>query len=174
MKVTQEKIENSQAFLTVEMESAEMGESIEDAYQRLAKKANIPGFRKGKAPRSILEHYMGKESVLEEAIKHLLPQAYEQAIKEQEIEPFTQPDIEITQTDPLIFKATVPLSPAVELGDYQSIRLTPDPVETTGTEETGKEVYGDTSGTAKYTDPPGESPDEVAPVETGMGDEEKT
>ena len=131
MKVTKEKIENSQAFLTVEVEPAEMEKPLEDSYRHLAEKANIPGFRKGKAPRAVVERYVGKESVLEEALRHLVPQAYEQAIKEQEIEPFAQPEIEITQTDPVIFKAIVPLPPTIELGDYRSIRLTPDPVETT-------------------------------------------
>ena len=131
VKVTKEKIENSQAFLTVEMEPSEMEESLEASYRRLAEKANIPGFRKGKAPRDVLERYMGKESVLEEALKQLVPQAYEKAIKEQEIEPFAQPDIEITQSDPVVFKAVVPLPPVVELGDYHSIQLTPDPVKET-------------------------------------------
>jgi trigger factor len=131
VKVTREKTENSQAFLTVEIEPAEMEESMEDSYRRLSKKTNIPGFRRGKAPRSVVENYLGKANVLEEALKYLVPQAYEQAVKEQEIEPFAQPEIEITQADPVIFKAVVPLAPTIELGDYQSIRLTPDPVEIT-------------------------------------------
>lgn len=69
MKVTREKTENSQAFLRIEMEPAEVEESLEQSYHRLAKKANIPGFRKGKAPRSVLERYLGKESLLEDAVK---------------------------------------------------------------------------------------------------------
>jgi len=131
LKVTKEKEENRQAFITVEMEPAEMETSLQDAYLKLAQKNDIPGFRKGKAPRAVVEHHLGKPRLLEEALDHLLPQAYEQALKEQEIEPFAQPDVEITQTDPLIFKAVVPLVPAVELGDYRSIRMTPDPVDIT-------------------------------------------
>jgi len=131
VKVTREKIENSQAFLTVEIEPAEMEEPLEDSYRRMAKKANIPGFRKGKAPRTVLERYIGRESILEEALKHLVPQAYEKAIKEQEIEPFAQPDIEITQADPVVFTAVVPLPPTIELGDYHNVQLAPDPVEVT-------------------------------------------
>ncbi len=131
MKVTKEKEENRQAFITVEMEPAEMETAMQDAYLRLAPKADIPGFRKGKAPRAVVERHLGKPRLLEEALDRLLPQAYEQALKEQEIEPFAQPDVEITQTDPLIFKAVVPLTPAVELGDYESIRVTPDPVDIT-------------------------------------------
>jgi len=131
LKVTKEKEENRQAFITVEMEPAEMETSMQDAYRHLAQKTDIPGFRKGKAPRAVVERHLGKPRLLEEALDHMLPQAYEQALKEQEIEPFAQPDVEITQTDPLIFKAVVPLAPAVELGDYHSIRMTPETVDIT-------------------------------------------
>jgi trigger factor len=131
LKVTRDKEENCQAFLTVEMEPAELEESLEQSYRRLAKTANIPGFRRGKAPRAVLERYIGKGSLLEEALKELLPQAYEKALKEQEIEAIASPSIEITQTDPLIFKATVPLKPTVELGQYHGIRLKPEPVKVT-------------------------------------------
>ncbi len=129
MKVTKDKEENRQAFLTVEMEPAEMEDGMRHAYERLVQKTNIPGFRKGKAPRVVVERTLGKSRLLEEALDRLLPQAYEQAIKEQNIEPYAQPDLEITQPDPLIFKAVVPLMPTVELGDYPGIRMQPEPVE---------------------------------------------
>jgi trigger factor len=127
MKVTREKEENCQVFLNIELEPAEMQTELDLAYHRLAQKAEVPGFRKGKAPREVLERHIGKDKVLEEALGNLLPQAYEKALKEQELEPFANPDIEITQTDPVIFKATVPLRPVVELGDYQSLRSQPSP-----------------------------------------------
>ena len=129
MKVTNEKVENSQAFLTVEMEPAEVEESLEKSYYRLVKKANIPGFRKGKAPRAILERHIGKEGLLNDALNDLLPEAFQKAITEQKIEAFAQPHIEITQTDPLVFKATVPLPPTIKLGDYHHIQVAPEPVE---------------------------------------------
>jgi trigger factor len=129
LKVTREKTESSQAFLTVEMEPAEMEAALEDAYRRLAQKASIPGFRKGKAPRAIVERNLGHGRLLEEAVDRLLPQAYQQALKEQEIDPYAQPEMEITQMEPLVFKAVVPLPPTVELGDYRSVRMTPDPVD---------------------------------------------
>jgi trigger factor len=131
LKITKEKEENRQAFLTVELEPAEVEESLEDSYRNLAKKTNVPGFRRGKAPRAVLENYIGRGSLMEEALKKLVPQAYEQALKEQEIEPFAQPEIEVTQTNPVIFKAVVPLAPTVELGDYKSIRMEPDPADVT-------------------------------------------
>ncbi len=131
MKVTNEKTENRQAFLTIEMEPAEVEESLEKSYNRLVRKTNIPGFRKGKAPREILERHIGKESLFEDALNHLLPEAYEKALKEQNIEPIAQPQIEIAQTDPVIFKATVPLLPKVELGDYHHIQVATEAVEVT-------------------------------------------
>ena len=131
MKVTRDKTENSQAFLTIEMEPPEVEESLEAAYRRLVKKTNVPGFRKGKAPRVMLERYIGRENLLEDALNSLIPRACEDALKEQEIEAFARPAIEITQTEPLIFKATVPLAPTVNLGDYHSLRLKPEPVAST-------------------------------------------
>ena len=100
MKVTRENTENCQVFLTVELEPDEVEESLQNAYHRLVKKTNIPGFRKGKAPRDILEAYLGKEGLLENAINDLIPQAYERALKEQEIEAIAQPEIEVVQTEP--------------------------------------------------------------------------
>jgi len=129
VKVTNEKVENRQAFLTIEMEPAEVEESLEKSYYRLVKKADIPGFRKGKAPRPVLERHIGKEGLLKDALNSLLPEAYEKAIKEQKIETFIQPHIEIAQTDPLVFKATVPLPPAVKLGDYHHIQVKLEPAE---------------------------------------------
>jgi trigger factor len=131
LKVTREKTEDSQAFLTVEMESTEVEASLEHSYNSLVKKVKIPGFRQGKAPRVVLERYIGKESLLEDALNSLIPESYEKAIKEQEIEAIAQPQIEVTQTDPVVFKAIVPLKPIVELGDYVSIRLKPEPVQPT-------------------------------------------
>ncbi len=131
MKITKEKEENCQAYLTVELEPSEMEEAMEDAYKNLARNAEIPGFRKGKAPRAVVERHLGHSRLVEEAVNKLVPQAYEQALKEQEIEAFAQPEIELTQAEPVIFKAVVPLEPTVVLGDYQSIRITPEPVDVT-------------------------------------------
>jgi len=129
MKVTREKEENCQVFLNVELEPAEMKEALDESYHRLAQRADIPGFRRGKAPREVLERHIGKDRLLEDALSNLLPQAYEKALKEQELESVANPDIEITQTDPVIFKATVSLRPVVELGDYPGLKLKPEPPE---------------------------------------------
>jgi len=131
VKVTNEKTENRQAFLTFEMESAEVEEALEKAYHRLVQKTRIPGFRKGKAPRTVLERHIGKESLFEDALNNLIPETYEKAVEEQEIEAIARPQFEIVETEPLVFKAVVPLKPMVELGDYQSIQDAPEEVTVT-------------------------------------------
>jgi trigger factor len=131
LKVTREKEEERQVFLRIELEQTEVDKSLEQSYRRLVKQVKIPGFRQGKAPRAVLERYIGKDDLLEDALNNLLPEVYEQALKEQQIEALANPKIEIVQTEPVVFTAVVPLKPVVELGDYQSIKLTPENVEVT-------------------------------------------
>ena len=129
MKVTREKLENCQVSLNIEAEARELEKALDEAYHRLVSKVSIPGFRKGKTPRAILEQHLGKSTLLEEALERLIPQLYKQAIESEKIEPIAQPQIEVTQNEPLVFKAIVPLKPTVKLGDYHSIKLKAEPVE---------------------------------------------
>ena len=131
MKVTREKEEERQVFLRIELEPAEVDKALEQSYRRLVKKASIPGFRQGKAPRSVLEQHVGKESLLEDALNDLLPEVYQQALKDEKIEAIAGPKIEIVQNEPVVFTAVVPLAPVVELGDYKSIRVTQEKAEVT-------------------------------------------
>jgi trigger factor len=131
LKVTREKEEDRQVFLRIELEQTEVDKSLEKSYRRLVKQVKIPGFRQGKAPRAVLERYVGKDGLLEDALNTLLPEVYEQALKEEQIEAIANPKIEIVQTEPVVFTAVVPLKPNVELGDYHSIKLTPEKVEVT-------------------------------------------
>jgi trigger factor len=131
MKVSTEKAENRQVVLEVEADPEEVERSLGSAYRRLVQRAQIPGFRKGKAPREMLERHLGRETLLQEALERLVPQLLNQAIDEQGIEPIAQPEVEITQIDPVIFKATVPLSPTIELGNYQDISIHRESVEVT-------------------------------------------
>jgi len=128
MKVSTENLGNCQTVLTIEAEASELDKSLDEAYHHLVNEVSIPGFRKGKAPRAILVQHIGKKSLLEEALERLIPQLYKQAIESQEIEPIARSEIEIIQTEPVVFKAVVSLKPEVKLGDYHSIRLEPDPV----------------------------------------------
>jgi trigger factor len=131
MKITNDKTENRQMYLTIEVEPEEVEESMEAAYKELVKKTRIPGFRKGKAPRNIFERYLGRESLLEEAVNDMLPKVYEKAVEEHKIEAIAQPEFEIEKLDPMVLKATVPLRPVVELGDYKSLKVEMEKVDIT-------------------------------------------
>ena len=125
MKVSTEKLGNCQISLNIEAEAGELDKSLDEAYHHLVNEVSIPGFRKGKAPRAILVQHIGKKNLLDEALEHLVPQLYKQALESQELNPIAGPQIEITQTEPVIFKAVVSLQPEVKLGDYHSIKLEP-------------------------------------------------
>jgi len=127
MKVSTEDVGNRQVALNIEAEDAELDKSLDEAYHHLVKEVSIPGFRKGKAPRAVLVQHVGKQSLLDEALEHLIPQLYKQAVESQELEPLARPEIEIIQTEPVVFKAIVSLKPEVNLGDYHSIKLEPGP-----------------------------------------------
>jgi len=128
MKVSKDKMEGSQVVLNIEVEAEEMEGAIRQAYRRLGAKTAVPGFRKGKAPSAILEQYFGKGALVEDAAEHLVPELYDRAIREQEVEAIAQPQIEVLQVDPLAFKATVAVRPTVELDDYHQIKFALEPV----------------------------------------------
>lgn len=132
MKVTNEKVESRQAYLTIEMEPAEVADYQEKAYKSIVKKANIPGFRKGKAPRPMVERSVGKEKFQEEMLNILVPEAFKKAVAQEKIEPYAQPTVNLEKSEPeVVFKAVIPLAPIVNVGDYKSIKLEPQPVNVT-------------------------------------------
>jgi len=131
MKVSTETLENRQARLTIEVAPEETESSLDKAYRRLSKKMVVPGFRKGKAPRSIMELHLGKDVLLEEALEDLIPETYQKALEEQGLEAIGQPEIEIVERQPVKYKATVSLKPIIDLGDYRYVRLEPEKAEVT-------------------------------------------
>ncbi len=115
-----------QMILEVEIPVAEMQLALRQASRKIANQVNIPGFRKGKAPQSVLEGFVGAEAILEEASQQLVPQAYVEALQVHALEPVAQPELEITQLkkdEPLLFTATVTVKPEVKLGQYKGLEL---------------------------------------------------
>ncbi len=131
MRVSTEPMQNSQMLLNIEMESNEIDKYLDRAYNRLVKRVSVPGFRKGRVPKEVLTRYVGKDTLYREALEDLLPEAYAKAVQSQGIEPIAQPSFEIVQTEPLVFKAIVPLKPTVKLGDYTQIKVEAQTVEVT-------------------------------------------
>lgn len=129
MKFSTEWPGDSQAVFTIEADSVEWDRSIEKAYHHLAKKVNAPGFRKGKTPKHVLERLIGKEAFVQEAIESLVPELYNSVLEESQVDAIAEPALEVTGTDPLTFKATVPLRPTVETKGYRDIRLPPETVD---------------------------------------------
>ncbi|MBI2303490.1 MAG: trigger factor [Chloroflexi bacterium] len=134
VKVSTERLANSQVALDIEVEPEAVAQSMERAYRRLAERVNVPGFRKGKAPRTVLERYVGKDTLWQQTVDLLLPQVYTEAIKEQGIDAIGEPQVEVKQREPVVFRAIVPVRPTVELGDYKSIRFEQEVVTVEETE----------------------------------------
>ena len=128
MKVTLEQLPERQVVLDIEADPEELEASRKKAYRKLVGRVRIPGFRKGKAPLPMLERWVGKEALLEEALNFLIPDATSKAIEEQDVEAAGAPSIEVSGLDPVAWKATIPLVPTVDLGDYRALRIEPEPV----------------------------------------------
>ena len=129
MKITQEEVVDRQTVLEIELEDDDMAPYLERAYRRVVQRTNVPGFRKGKAPRSIIEGILGRERLVAESLDDVLPAVTHQAIVDQELDAAGTPQVELVALEPVTVKATVPLTPAVELGGYLDIRVDEDPVE---------------------------------------------
>jgi trigger factor len=129
MQITRTPGPDSTILLEIELPAERLGRAIGDAVRRLSRRTKVPGFRPGKAPRSVLERHLGAGVVLEEAVEHLVADAYREAAIQEEILPLTNPDIEVVQAEegkPVIFKATVQVRPEVELGDYKGFNFAPE------------------------------------------------
>ncbi len=128
MKVSTKRLPDSQVLLEIEADEQQMERSLDKAFRRLAQRVEVPGFRKGKAPAGMLERHIGRARVVREALDILIPEAYNQAIEEQDVDAIDRPSIELVTDEPLAFKATVPVRPTVELGEYNSVRVKREPV----------------------------------------------
>ncbi|MDF2658659.1 MAG: tig [Paenibacillus sp.] len=126
MKATWEKIEKNKVVLNVEVDAEQVASALDRAFKKVAAKANIPGFRKGKVPRQIFEAKFGVESLYQDAVDILLPESYVKALDETEIKPVDRPDVEIEQFgkgQAFVFKATVTVKPEVQLGEYKGLEV---------------------------------------------------
>lgn len=134
MSLQVEKLEKNMAKLTIEASAEDLEKAIEKAYQKQKKQISIPGFRKGKVPRQMVEKMYGKAVFYEDAANELIPDAYEKALEECEEDIVSSPKIEVTQIEagkPFVFTATVALKPEVKLGKYKGVKVDKIDVEVT-------------------------------------------
>ena len=137
MSLQVEKLENNMAKLTIEVSAEELEKAIEGAYQKNKGKISIPGFRKGKAPRKMIEQMYGKEVFYEDAANALIPEAYDKAMDECTEDIVSSPKIDVVQLEagkPFIFTAEVALKPEVTLGKYKGVKVDKMDVEVTDAE----------------------------------------
>ncbi|NLY51032.1 MAG: trigger factor [Firmicutes bacterium] len=134
MEVKLEQLEKNKVRLEVEVEKEKVNAAINTAVRSLARRVNIPGFRRGRVPRPVLELKLGKEAIYDEALELLLPEAYSQAVAEQGLDPIDKPlveEVKIEEDQPLVFTATVEVMPQVQLGEYTGLPVNKQKVEIT-------------------------------------------
>lgn len=125
VKTTLERLERSRVSLEIEVEPERIEEALERAYRKVVRQVNIPGFRKGKVPRRILELRLGPEVLYDDAIEELVNTAYAQAVEETAVEPVATPQVDVLEFEPgkgMRFKAEVDVKPEVKLGAYQGLK----------------------------------------------------
>ncbi len=138
MSAKWEKQEGNQGVLTIEVEAAKVNEGLDAAFKKVVKQVNVPGFRKGKMPRGMFEKRFGVESLYQDALDFILPEAYAKAIEETGIDPIDRPEIDVEQMEKgkeLVFTAKVQVKPEVKLGEYKGLE-----VEKVETEVTAEDV----------------------------------
>ena len=132
MNVTKDSVTTTEVTLTISMDADDEEPFLNRSYRRVASRVRIPGFRPGKAPRSVVESHMGREALIHEALEFMIPESLDQVLKDEDIQAFMEPQLEVIDMAPVSFKAVVPLEPVVELGEFQAIRLERETVEVTG------------------------------------------
>src|SRR5262249_52250698 len=126
LKVTVEHPSESEAILNVELDWAELEKASDQAYRRLAQKHTVHGFRRGHAPRSMIERMVGKEAIYQEGLEDLIERTYRDAIRQHDLTPIAQPELDtppIEMGQPYTYSAHVTVLPPVKLGDYQSLHV---------------------------------------------------
>ncbi|PID24677.1 trigger factor [Sporosarcina sp. P7] len=137
MTVKWEKLEGSEGKLTFEVSVDRFNEALDEAFKKVVKKVQAPGFRKGKMPRKMFNKMYGEESLYNDAIDIVLPGAYSAAVDEADVDPIAAPEIDIEKLEkgePVVFTAIVALKPEVKLGDYKGLEVTRQAVEVTDEE----------------------------------------
>ena len=129
MQVTRETDSSTEVTLNVSMDSEDEEPFLNRSYRRLAGRVRIPGFRPGKAPRSVVESHLGRATLVQEALEFMIPESLDQVLREHEIRAFAEPQLEVLDLEPVSYKAVVPLEPEVDLGEFRSIRVEAPPVE---------------------------------------------
>lgn len=125
MKLTVERLPESQVRLDITADEDEFGKAMDRAYRKVSREISLPGFRKGKAPRVMIERYYGRSIFLEEAHKEVMDDLYRRALEQESLSPVGAPEVDITAIEPVGFTVTIPVYPDVDPGPYTEVRVEP-------------------------------------------------
>jgi len=129
LKITTESLENRQLALTIEVDEERTQQAMRRMARQIAKQANIPGYRKGKAPYDVIVRRLGEDTIRAEAADALAQEVYRETVEQEKIDFYTAGVLDDATLDPITFKFIIPLRPTVSLGDYRDYRLEPPQVE---------------------------------------------
>lgn len=142
MNVNVETLEKSMVKLTIEVDAERFEEGMKHAYSKNKNKITVPGFRKGKVPRQLIEKTYGAEIFYEDAVNYIIPDAYDKAIEENNLEVVSRPEVDVQQVEKgksMIFTAEVAVKPEVTLGEYKGIEIEKNDIDVTE-EDVDKEI----------------------------------
>jgi trigger factor len=175
MEAKVEKIENSEAYIKVIVDAEQMEKGMEKAYKQLVKKVNIPGFRKGRVPRPILEAHLGKEALYQDAMEFVIPAAYQEAVDKLNIQAIASPEFENIDIEDGLFKfdARVAVKPDIKLGNLEGLEISIPKFEVTEehVDERLKVVQESYAQLQEKTDKPAENGDKLVIDFEGFIDE---
>ena len=109
MNVTKDSVTPTEVTLTISMDAEDEEPFLNRSYRRVASRVRIPGFRPGKAPRSVIENHLGRDALVHEALEFMIPESLDKVLKDEDIRAFIEPQLEVIDTAPVSFKAVVPL-----------------------------------------------------------------
>jgi trigger factor len=163
VKLTTERKPGSLVELNITADDQEFQEALDKAISKQARNLQIPGFRKGKAPRHMVERYYGREAFLRDAADEVMDRLYREALEQEDIRPVGEPSVEIVELEPVNFIVQVPVYPTIELGDYSSVRA--EPADASVSDEDVQEVVNrlqmQQSGWVEVTDRKPQEGDQV-------------
>ena len=134
MKLTAERLPESQVRLEIISDEDEFTAAVDKATKRLAQRVTVPGFRRGKAPRTLVERHVGRAMIVDEANNTLIDDLYRQALEQEDVTPITRPSVEMLAAEPLSFRVEVEIAPTAEVAGYENVRVEPEHISVTDTD----------------------------------------
>jgi trigger factor len=157
VKVTAERLPESQVRLEIASDEEEFKGAIDKATRRLAQRVTVPGFRRGKAPRPLVERHVGRPMIVTEANGDLMDDLYRQALEQEDLTPIARPSVEILQEEPLSFRVEVEVAPTVDVTGYENVRVEPEHISLTD-QEVDEYIDRLREDNSPWVDPPSPRP----------------